>query len=65
MLNFEFYNPTRIVFGKDKVAELARLVPPEGVGLATSIIFGGVAAASVLGVAWRRVAALGVRESGF
>lgn len=28
----------------------ARLVPPEGVGLATSIIFGGVAAASVLGV---------------
>jgi predicted MFS family arabinose efflux permease len=28
----------------------ARLVPAEGVGLATSIIFGGVAAASVLGV---------------
>lgn len=28
----------------------ARLVPTEGVGLATSIIFGGVAAASVLGV---------------
>jgi len=27
-----------------------RLVPPESVGLATSIIFGGVAAASVLGV---------------
>lgn len=28
----------------------ARLVPAEGVGMATSIIFGGVAAASVLGV---------------
>ena len=27
MLNFEFYNPTRIVFGQNKVAELARLVP--------------------------------------
>jgi NADP-dependent alcohol dehydrogenase len=27
MQNFEFYNPTKIVFGPDKVAELANLVP--------------------------------------
>jgi hypothetical protein len=27
MLNFEFHNPTRIVFGQGKVADLARLVP--------------------------------------
>lgn len=29
MNNFEFYNPTRIVFGKGKIAELNRLVPKE------------------------------------
>lgn len=27
MFNFEFYNPTRILFGKDQVKELDRLVP--------------------------------------
>lgn len=27
MLNFDFYNPTRIVFGKDRMADLAKLVP--------------------------------------
>lgn len=29
MKNFEFYNPTRIVFGEGKIAELNRLVPKE------------------------------------
>lgn len=27
MFNFEYYNPTRIVFGKDKLGELDRLIP--------------------------------------
>lgn len=27
MLNFDFYNPTRIVFGKDRLNELDKLVP--------------------------------------
>ncbi|HOK52414.1 MAG TPA: iron-containing alcohol dehydrogenase, partial [Bacteroidales bacterium] len=27
MLNFEFQNPTRIVFGKDQVSQLSRLLP--------------------------------------
>lgn len=28
MENFEFYNPTRIVFGKDTIPQLAELIPP-------------------------------------
>jgi len=27
MLNFDFYNPTRIVFGKETIGRLADLVP--------------------------------------
>ena len=27
MLNFDFHNPTHIVFGKDRIADLATLVP--------------------------------------
>ena len=27
MLNFNFYNPTRILFGKGQIAELNNLVP--------------------------------------
>ena len=27
MLNFDFHNPTHIVFGKGRVADLAKLVP--------------------------------------
>ncbi len=38
MLNFDFYNPTRIAFGKGKVAEIDKLVPPEARVL---IIYGG------------------------
>lgn len=41
MNNFEFYNPTRIVFGKGKIAELNRLVPKEAKVL---ILFGGESA---------------------
>ncbi|HCE06997.1 MAG TPA: NADH-dependent alcohol dehydrogenase [Oxalobacteraceae bacterium] len=29
MLNFDFYNPTKIVFGKGRIAELPTLIPPE------------------------------------
>ena len=29
MLNFDFYNPTRIVFGKDRLKELNKLIPVE------------------------------------
>ena len=29
MLNFDFYNPTQIVFGKDRIADLAKEVLPE------------------------------------
>lgn len=38
MNNFEFYNPTRILFGKDTVAQLDRLVPAEARVL---VLFGG------------------------
>ncbi|MFZ2386666.1 MAG: iron-containing alcohol dehydrogenase, partial [Polaromonas sp.] len=41
MLNFEFYNPTKIVFGPDKVAELANLVPQSARVL---ILYGGASA---------------------
>ncbi|WP_272692292.1 iron-containing alcohol dehydrogenase [Providencia sp. PROV164] len=41
MNNFEFYNPTRIVFGKDKIAELDRLIPQNAKVL---ILFGGESA---------------------
>ncbi|WP_426147592.1 iron-containing alcohol dehydrogenase [Polaromonas sp. DSR2-3-2] len=41
MKNFEFYNPTKIVFGPDKVAELANLVPAAARVL---ILFGGASA---------------------
>jgi len=38
MKNFEFYNPTRIVFGKDTLPELERLVPNEAIVL---LCYGG------------------------
>ena len=41
MKNFEFYNPTKIVFGPEKVAELANLVPAAARVL---ILFGGASA---------------------
>ncbi|MDD2464912.1 MAG: iron-containing alcohol dehydrogenase [Desulfobulbus sp.] len=38
MLNFEYYNPTRIVFGKDRIARLDRLVPAKAKVL---VLYGG------------------------
>ena len=57
MLNFEFYNPTRIVFGKDKVADLARLVPADARVL---VLYGG-ASARTTGTLDEVKAALGAR----
>jgi len=58
MNNFEFYNPTKIVFGPDKVAELANLVPPAARVL---ILFGG-ASAQKTGTLDEVKAALGSRS---
>lgn len=41
MLNFDFYNPTQIVFGKDRIADLAKLVPA---GAKVLILVGGASA---------------------
>jgi len=41
MLNFDFYNPTQIVFGKDRIADLAKLVPAAAKVL---ILVGGASA---------------------
>ena len=41
MLNFDFHNPTRIVFGKDRIADLAKLVPADAKVL---ILVGGASA---------------------
>ena len=41
MQNFTFYNPTQIIFGRDKVAELANLVPASAKVL---ILYGGASA---------------------
>ena len=38
MLNFDYYNPTRIAFGKDKIKDLDKLVPANAKVL---ILFGG------------------------
>ncbi len=38
MLNFTYYNPTRIVFGKGSIAELGKLVPQE---IKVLMLFGG------------------------
>ena len=57
MLNFEFYNPTRIVFGQNKVAELARLVPLDARVL---VLYGGGSARST-GTLAEVLAALGER----
>ena len=41
MQNFTFYNPTQIIFGRDKVAELAHLVPASAKVL---LLYGGASA---------------------
>jgi NADP-dependent alcohol dehydrogenase len=57
MLNFDFYNPTRIVFGPGKVAELSRLVPADARVL---VLYGG-ASAQKTGTLDEVKAALGTR----
>ncbi|SQH74119.1 alcohol dehydrogenase, NAD(P)-dependent [Shewanella benthica] len=41
MLNFDYYNPTRISFGKGKISELDKLVPK---GAKVLVLFGGSSA---------------------
>ena len=38
MFNFDFYNPTHIVFGKDRLSELDRLIPKNAKVL---VVYGG------------------------
>lgn len=38
MQNFDFYNPTRILFGKGRIADLSKAVPPEARVL---VLYGG------------------------
>ena len=38
MTNFVYHNPTRIVFGRDSIAELAKLVPA---GTRVLLTYGG------------------------
>ncbi len=58
MLNFDFYNPTRIVFGRDTVGRLNDLVPPDARVL---VLFGGQSASKTGTLAQVR-AALGARH---
>ena len=58
MLNFDFYNPTRIVFGEGTVAQLAQLVPPA----ARVLILVGGASAEKTGTLAEVRAALGARS---
>ncbi|MBX9834603.1 MAG: iron-containing alcohol dehydrogenase [Burkholderiaceae bacterium] len=57
MLNFEFYNPTRILFGTNKIPELARHVPADARVL---LLYGG-ASAQKTGTLDEVKAALGAR----
>jgi NADP-dependent alcohol dehydrogenase len=38
MLNFDFFNPTKILFGKDRIADLAKLLPADASVL---VLYGG------------------------
>lgn len=58
MLNFDFYNPTQIVFGKDRIADLAKLVPAE----ARVLILVGGASAEKTGTLAEVRQALGTRQ---
>jgi len=58
MLNFDFYNPTQIIFGKDRIADLAKLVPAE----ARVLILVGGASAEKTGTLAEVRQALGTRQ---
>lgn len=38
MLPFDYYNPTRVVFGKNRIAELSRLIPAQS---RVMVLYGG------------------------
>ncbi|GJJ05148.1 NADH-dependent alcohol dehydrogenase [Duganella rhizosphaerae] len=63
MKNFEFHNPTKIVFGADTVAQLSRLVPDSARVL---ILYGGASAEKngTLAEVRRALGARAVREFG-
>lgn len=58
MLNFEFHNPTRIVFGQNRIADLATLVPAD----AKVLILVGGASAEKTGTLGEVRQALGARQ---
>ena len=58
MFNFDFYNPTRIVFGKDTVAKIDELIPEHARVL---VLYGG-ASAELTGTLAEVRQALGQRE---
>jgi NADP-dependent alcohol dehydrogenase len=58
MLNFDFYNPTHIVFGKDRFADIDKYVPKDAKVLIT---YGG-GSAKRYGIIDKVVASLGARE---
>lgn len=60
MKNFDFYNPTHIVFGKDRIGDLAKMVPMT----ATVLILVGGASAENTGTLAQVRAALGERTQG-
>ena len=58
MLNFDFHNPTQIVFGKKRIADIAKLVPAE----ARVLILVGGASAEKTGTLGEVRQALGTRQ---
>lgn len=58
MLNFDFHNPTHIVFGKDRIADIAKLVPAS----AKVLILVGGASAEKTGTLAEVRQALGARQ---
>ena len=58
MLNFDFHNPTHIVFGKNRIADIAKLVPAE----ARVLILVGGASAEKTGTLGEVRQALGTRQ---
>ncbi len=58
MLNFDFHNPTHIVFGQGRIADLAKLVP----AAAKVLILVGGASAEKTGTLAEARAALGERQ---
>lgn len=58
MQNFDFHNPTRIVFGKDRIADLGKLIPAD----AKVLILVGGSSAEKTGTLAEVRQALGVRQ---